>query len=63
NGFTASKNNLIPEYRIPDEDSAKIASGNIYRIDRNGNRDLVAFYDIEAKRADGKKGKFIEIGE
>jgi hypothetical protein len=63
NGFTGSNNNLIPEYRIPDDDSAKITSGNIYKIDINGNRELVAFFDKKAKRADGGEGKFVKFEE
>jgi hypothetical protein len=63
NGFTRSENNLIPEYRIPDEDSAKIASGNIYEIDRNGNKKLVAEFNSTLENKNGGNGKFVEIGE
>ncbi|MDR0918610.1 MAG: hypothetical protein LBM93_05100 [Oscillospiraceae bacterium] len=63
NGFTGSKNNLIPEYRIPKGDSAKITSGNIYRIDRNGNSELVEFFDKNYTNKNGTDGAFIKLGD
>ncbi|MDR0918612.1 MAG: hypothetical protein LBM93_05110, partial [Oscillospiraceae bacterium] len=65
NGFTGSNDNLIPEYRISESgpNAAKITSGNIYRIDEAGNRELVAFFDIEHIKENGEKGAFIELGD
>jgi hypothetical protein len=63
NGFTASKDNLIPEYQIDGTNDAIIQSGEIYRVHSNGYSELVAIYDPAYDNMNGSKGVFKKIGD
>jgi hypothetical protein len=65
NGFTASKDNLIPEYEITEygPDGAKIKSGEIYKVYDNGYSELIAIYNAKHQNKNGLQGSFEKIGE